>query len=193
MNSWVDMGMLIVNSLGVIVTSILTIYIFKQNVKLNLKNSELLEEQLMQNKLICKLQERPFLENGFKQIYKTYNLISSIIFGLKEKESEIVYIYLKNILEENSNFFENIDYNFDILIAIVDSEMKEYVVSIKNSLIDIEKQISLLILLNEKKLSESTSLNFEKIIDNMLDLCREISDTQKQMVKLMKKSLLNNL
>lgn len=187
----------IISIFSLIITSILTIYIFIKNIKLTKKQTELQEQifkyQEKQDKIMNLISEKPYLESIFKLLYKSYDFVSNVTYICTLKEENYVIAHLLfDTLKENNFIYDNFDFKFDKAITYTDGDFSLTISEIKECLIMLEKDIGRLVLIVNNKLQQNGDFNFKSVMDSIEETCEQIGSTQKYVTKSLRELLKNN-
>jgi len=183
---WIDLWSFIISCLSIIVTSILTIYLIVQNVKLNNKQIENQKElQLKQeelNKRQLKIEERPYIEKVYKAIFDIYSYTESIESMLRvingQNDFKNVVENIKSFTKSFNYLLDDKDYNLVIGEYYVSDNVSPTIKKIRDIMSDI---IDVLMFFY---VGDDLTQNYkeEKIVKEKLEyltkLCKEMDDTK---------------
>lgn len=192
-----EIATIVISVLSLVITSILTIYVFSKNKDLMENQTRLqkriFEHQEIQDKLIYSNQNRPYIEATFKLIYNCYDFIENVLFfyTMKNDNDNFLAYLFQEALDNHKTLFQDFDYKFDLAISYSQGNLKNLIIEIKNCLIELEKGLGKFRLLADDRLPSTEKCNITDLQEDILDLCGQIAGTQSEIKKEMKRLLVN--
>ena len=97
---------------------------------------------------------------------------------MSKKDNPTLVKMFKGYIDKHHELFTDFDFKFDIAISYSENNLKDLIVSIKNNMATIEKDVNSCILIHDHKLKSTESVNYDILKQEIKTLSQEILSTQ---------------